>query len=58
MSSFKKHCWVLLIPLLAIIYWKKGKQPAVNGNINGIHFINTDSIPVQTTADFKTVVMR
>jgi len=55
MSLFKKHCWVLLIPLLAILYWKRGKEAALSHKTTPVY---VDSFSSQIPVDFKTIVIK
>ena len=56
MTALKKHCWIFLVPLLAIIYWKKSKEVVIPNTQT--HFFK-DSISVQLPADdLKTVVLK
>jgi hypothetical protein len=55
MASLKKYCWVFLIPLLALIYWKKGQEHKISP-YNGLYL--KDSIIVQGSEDVKTFVMK
>jgi hypothetical protein len=56
MTTVKKYCWVVLFPLLAIMYWKKSKDQHM-GPLPGSSFIQ-DSILVHSHDDFKTFVAK
>jgi hypothetical protein len=56
MTTVKKYCWVVLFPLLAVIYWKKAKDHPV-GPLPGSSYIK-DSILVHTHDEFKTFVAK
>jgi hypothetical protein len=56
MTFFKKHSWVCLVPLLAIIYWKKSKETPVI-KLSPSSFIK-DSILVHSHDQMKIFVVK